>query len=113
MRSMPVRLMVALFLAVFPLHALAASLADRVPSDAIVFISWRGADALAAPYQGSHLQGIIKAANLEPLFTETLPKAAGCRQPRAQSAGAPCRSNRHEHWSTSLEAPRGNMVRAD
>ena len=66
-------MLVAFLLIVFPMQALAASMADHIPDDVLTCVTWRGADALNAEYQGTHLQGIVKAANLGPVFSETIP----------------------------------------
>ncbi len=51
----------------------AQPLVDRVPADATVYIGWRGADALANQYNGSHLQGMVDASQLRQAFQQTWP----------------------------------------
>jgi hypothetical protein len=44
--------------------AIAQPLADRVPDDAVIYIGWQGTRAMGDAYAQSHLNGIIKDANL-------------------------------------------------
>src|SRR5215211_4925251 len=53
---------------------LAQPMADRVPSDAIVYIGWQGADSLGTPYDQSHLKGVIDSSNIPQFFSEFLPR---------------------------------------
>lgn len=44
--------------------AMAQPLADRVPDDAIIYIGWQGTRTMGAAFEQSHLNGVIKDANL-------------------------------------------------
>lgn len=53
--------------------ARAASLADQVPDDAIVYLSWSGSNNLGPDYAGSHMAAITKDSGLPKVFTEYVP----------------------------------------
>src|SRR5215211_3680236 len=53
---------------------LAQPMADRVPSDAIVYIGWQGSESLGTPYDKSHLKGVIDSSNIPQFFSEFLPR---------------------------------------
>src|SRR6267142_6647843 len=54
--------------------AVAQPMADRVPSDAVVYIGWQGSDSLGTPYEKSHLKGVIDSSNIPQFFSEFLPR---------------------------------------
>jgi len=54
--------------------ARAQALADRVPSDALLYVAWAGADKLAPAYAQSHLKGVLDSSNLPELFSELGPR---------------------------------------
>src|SRR5262245_32673120 len=56
MRSIPVALAVLILAARF---AAAQPLADRLPSDALLYIGWAGSDKLGEAYSKSHLKGVL------------------------------------------------------
>ncbi len=51
-----------------------APLDDRVPQDAILYIGWAGADALASQYAASNLKGIVDASAARQFINQQLPK---------------------------------------
>ena len=55
-------------------RATAQPLADRVPSDALLYIGWSGAEHLAPAYAQSRLKGVIDASNVPELFSELGPR---------------------------------------
>ena len=70
---------VAAWLVVMAVLATAAAapaqpLADRVPADAVVYVGWRGAEALGPGYATSHLKGVIDASSLPQLVSEAMPR---------------------------------------
>jgi prepilin-type processing-associated H-X9-DG protein len=52
----------------------AQPLADRVPSDALLYVAWAGADKLAPAYAQSNLKGVLDSSNLPELFSELGPR---------------------------------------
>src|SRR5258706_13323397 len=52
----------------------AQALADRIPSDALLYVAWAGADKLAPAYAQSHLKGVLDSSNLPELFSELGPR---------------------------------------
>ncbi len=52
----------------------AQPLADKIPADAMLYVGWRGADGLAAPYAPSRLKQCIGASNIPAVFTRLLPQ---------------------------------------
>jgi len=65
----------------------AQPLADRIPADAIVYVGWKGADALGPAYDASHLKAVIDASNLCELCDTFLPQL-GKRIGRENAQGA-------------------------
>ncbi|HEV8606386.1 MAG TPA: DUF3352 domain-containing protein [Tepidisphaeraceae bacterium] len=59
---------------VFASVVLAQPMADRVPSDAVVYIGWQGGDSVGAGYEKSHLKGVIDSSNIPQFFSEFLPR---------------------------------------
>src|SRR5689334_8371264 len=51
----------------------AQPLADRVPSDAIVYIGWRGTNDPGANFAGSHTEAVLKDSAISKIVTETIP----------------------------------------
>lgn len=74
----------ALFLAAATAHA--APLDNIVPGDALLYIGWQGADALAPQYAGSNLEGFLKASTLPAFFSTTLPQILARRSGNADAA---------------------------
>lgn len=60
--------------ALLPGLVMGQPLADRVPSDAVVYVGWVGTGALAGPYQGTHLQGIMEHSDIPQLADRVLPR---------------------------------------
>jgi hypothetical protein len=58
-----------------PLPASAQPLADRIPSDAVIYVGWAGADSMGPGYDGSHLKALLDAAELPKFINEAVPKA--------------------------------------
>src|SRR5882757_1564916 len=54
--------------------ALAQPLADRIPSDALFYVGWAGAEKLGPAYAQSHLKGVLDSSNLPELFSELGPR---------------------------------------
>ncbi len=54
--------------------AVAQPMADRVPSDAVVYIGWQGSDSVGSGYEKSHLKGVIDSSNIPQVFSEFLPR---------------------------------------
>ena len=57
-------------------YASAQPLADRLPSDALLYVGWAGSEKLGPAYSQSHLKGVMNASNLPQLFSELFPKIA-------------------------------------
>jgi hypothetical protein len=53
--------------------ARAEGLADRVPSDAVVYVGWEGADKLKGAYEGTHLKAVMDASSLPEFLEKKLP----------------------------------------
>src|SRR5258706_9253861 len=58
---------------VFASIVFAQPMVERVPSDAVVYVGWQGADSLNG-YENSHLKGVIDSSNLPQFFSEFLPR---------------------------------------
>src|SRR5258706_15694799 len=58
---------------VFASVAYAQPIAERVPSDAVVYVGWQGTESLSG-YENSHLKGVIDSSNLPQFFSEFLPR---------------------------------------
>ena len=52
----------------------AQPLADRVPSDALIYVGWSGGDSMGPGYAGSHLEAVLKDSKLSELVSEALPR---------------------------------------
>ncbi len=52
----------------------AQPLIDRVPDDAMIYVGWRGGDALGPAYQSSKLKTFIENSSIPQLINETLPQ---------------------------------------
>jgi prepilin-type processing-associated H-X9-DG protein len=73
--SMPRSFIVALFLLILSAGgAWAQPLADRVPSDALLYIGWAGSDKLGPAYAASHLKGVLDSSQIPELFSDLGPK---------------------------------------
>lgn len=57
---------------VLALPTTAQTLIDQVPSDAAMYISWRGADDLGPDYEGSNLQGMLDEIGLREAVPEMM-----------------------------------------
>jgi prepilin-type processing-associated H-X9-DG protein len=70
------RRIVLVLLALFVIvpAARAQSLAEHVPSDAIVYVGWRGASNLGPGYEASHLKAILDGSNIPEFFNDFLPR---------------------------------------
>src|SRR5688572_29502597 len=75
--------------AVFAPVTRAQPLADRLPSDAILYVGWAGVEKLGPAYSGSHLKGVMDASNLPELFTDLFPKIARRLQLEQMMQGDP------------------------
>src|SRR4051812_9349572 len=65
----------ALLLSAFlPSAAHAQPMANRVPSDAIIYVGWNGFEDKSPGFAGSHLEAVLKEANFQQLVDETFPK---------------------------------------
>ncbi len=47
-------------------------MADRVPSDAVVYAGWAGTDATASAYDGSHLKAFLNTLNLPQFIAQQI-----------------------------------------
>jgi hypothetical protein len=75
--------------------ARAGALDERVPSDAILYAGWAGADALEPQYANSNLKGILDASVIREFMDKQLPKLieqAGQQNPGAPAAIAKAQS---------------------
>lgn len=70
---MRTRWLMFLVLAFLPAIAQAQALSDRVPSDALLYLSWQGADHLPAGYDQTHLKKLLDDSNLRELFDTIMP----------------------------------------
>ncbi|HEX8916603.1 MAG TPA: H-X9-DG-CTERM domain-containing protein [Humisphaera sp.] len=52
----------------------AQPLADQVPADAVVYVGSQGFESKGAGYAGSHLEGVMKAGDVQALVDQTLPQ---------------------------------------
>ncbi|MEL7239744.1 MAG: hypothetical protein AAGK78_12865, partial [Planctomycetota bacterium] len=52
-----------------------APLADKIPSDALLYVGWSGAEQARALGEGSHAMALLDESNLPTVFNETLPTA--------------------------------------
>jgi prepilin-type processing-associated H-X9-DG protein len=52
----------------------AQTLAERVPGDAIAYLGWKGTDAAANGYAGSHLQAVVDASGFAELRDQLIPQ---------------------------------------
>lgn len=50
-----------------------APMAQRVPSDALVYVGWAGADSVRQTYAGSHAEALLNASNFQVLLERTFP----------------------------------------
>jgi hypothetical protein len=64
-------------------------LADRLPSDALLYVGWAGADKLGPAYAQSHLKGVMDASDFPELFSELFPKIARRLQLEQMMQGDP------------------------
>ncbi len=67
-------LVVAMVLVLSAFGAMAQPLADRVPSDALLYVGWAGSEKLAPAYATSHLKGVLDSSEIPLLFTDLGPK---------------------------------------
>lgn len=81
--------LVALLVLLRPAVVRGQALADRVPSDAVVYVGWQGADALADPYAKSRLRAVVDATDARQLLGDFIPELvakAGQQDPQAADA---------------------------
>ena len=52
----------------------AAPLDTRIPSDAIIYVGWQGADALAPAYAQSNLKGFLESGKIAEYLSENFPQ---------------------------------------
>src|SRR5262249_7377734 len=64
---------IALLIGLIVSSAGAQALSDHVPGDAIIYVGWRGTDALGATYDNSHLAAVIAGTNFAGLSEQTIP----------------------------------------
>jgi len=67
----PLIVLAALLAAAPPLHA--QPFAKNVPDNALVYIAWRGADAMAKEYDQSHFKAVMAASSLPRIIEQQLP----------------------------------------
>lgn len=65
---------VLVVLSVAAAGALGQPLADRIPSDALLYVGWAGSEKLAPAFAQSHLKGVLDASSIPELFTDLGPK---------------------------------------
>lgn len=73
-----------------PIVAFGQALADRVPSDAMVYIGWQGSEHLGAAYDDSNLKAFLADSQFLQLFNEFLPQLVqklGQMDPNAAQVG--------------------------
>jgi prepilin-type processing-associated H-X9-DG protein len=82
--------LVTLILGVLPaLVSRAQTLADRVPFDAVVYVGWRGSEALGKEYDATYLKAVLAESNIPQLFSDFLPRLMekiGKEEPQAKEA---------------------------
>jgi prepilin-type processing-associated H-X9-DG protein len=71
---MKLRFCAFLALLLVPHFCLAQPMADRVPSDAVIYFGWQGGDSLGTAYDQSHLKGVIDSSTIPQFFSEFLPR---------------------------------------
>src|SRR5580700_406539 len=71
---MRTRFTIILMLLLAPAAGLGQTLADRVPSDAQIYIGWKGSDDLGGGYAGSHLKAVMDSSQISQLFTDSIPQ---------------------------------------
>lgn len=60
-----------------PVTLFAQTLSERVPADAVLYVGWKGSDALGAPYEQSHLKAILDATDLPTLGSDVFARSLG------------------------------------
>lgn len=73
-----------------PVVSRGQALADRVPSDAIVYLGWQGSDHLGRDYDNSNLKAFLDDSQFAQLFNEFLPRLVqrlGQMDPNAAQVG--------------------------
>src|SRR5690349_4205475 len=68
------RLMAVAAVVVGPVVVRGQALADRVPEDALVFVSWSGSEGMGAGFGGSNLKAFLEASNVPQLMNDYFPK---------------------------------------
>jgi prepilin-type processing-associated H-X9-DG protein len=71
--------------------ARAQTLAEHVPSDAIIYVGWRGAGNLGPGYEASHLKAILDGSNIPELCKDFLPQLIQKAQQKDLEAGTKMR----------------------
>lgn len=67
--------LVALLL--LPVTVWGQTLAEKVPADAMLYVGWKGSDALGAAYDQSHLKAILDGTDLSMLGSDAFAKSLG------------------------------------
>ena len=68
------RLMAVAAVVVGPVVVWGQALAERVPEDALVFVSWSGTEGMGAGFEGSNLKAFLEASNVPQLMNDYFPK---------------------------------------
>ncbi len=68
------RRLLALAIVLFPALAGAQPLADRVPGDAMLMVSWQGTEHMPQAYERSRLKGVLDASALRQVFNDFIPR---------------------------------------
>src|SRR2546421_8787585 len=63
-----------LVLVASPALSFGQALADRVPSDAIIYVGWRGADSLVPGDPNSNLKAVLDQSQIRQFIDDFLPK---------------------------------------
>ncbi len=75
-RISPWQILALVALVAWPSVSFGQALADRVPSDAIIYVGWRGADSLGPGYPNSNLKAVLDQSQIPQFIEEFLPKLA-------------------------------------
>src|SRR5438874_2407468 len=68
------RLIAVAAVVVGPVFVRGQALADRVPDDALVFVSWQGSQGMGAGYEQSNFKAFLEASNVPQLMNDYFPK---------------------------------------
>ncbi|MGA2499642.1 MAG: hypothetical protein ABSH20_18045 [Tepidisphaeraceae bacterium] len=67
-------LALGLAIALFPVLVMAQPLADRVPANAILMVSWQGTEHMPQAYERSHLKRFLDASAFRQVFDDYIPR---------------------------------------